>query len=177
MLRACITTGDTTTHGGTLMEGEPSFVVMGKYAVTIGHKFWCPQCKCWSIFIEGDRSFLIDGRARVLQGHKTSCGAIAIHTQNNHEWSVVDEDESAGKVRQSQQQITDPIAGNREDGHYTHSFFIKNNAQENIAYTLLEEGVEIACDVATTANYASQKAVTVSAKKVQIAISAPKPKI
>lgn len=49
-----IWTGDTTSHGGTLHDGCKNDTYNNTHrAVLVGHKFWCPQCMCWSKFIEG----------------------------------------------------------------------------------------------------------------------------
>ena len=75
-----IWTGDTTSHGGTLHDGCKNDTYNNTHrAVLVGHKFWCPQCMCWSKFIEGTPRYSVDGRYRVLEGHRASCGAFAIH--------------------------------------------------------------------------------------------------
>ncbi|CAM3776464.1 MULTISPECIES: PAAR domain-containing protein [Rahnella] len=82
MKQPLIVTGDTTTHGGTLREGEYNFTVDGHYAVLTGHGFLCPICNVRSVFLNGAPNILINGRQRIRQGDKATCGAKALHTGN-----------------------------------------------------------------------------------------------
>ncbi|MFP3752773.1 PAAR motif protein [compost metagenome] len=70
--------GDTTTHGGKVLEGEPTFVFYGEPAAGVGHMVWCPQCKGSFPIIEGDPTFQAMGRAMALDGMLTACGARLI---------------------------------------------------------------------------------------------------
>lgn len=42
--RPIIRVGDKTTHGGTVLEGFPSYAIDGRAAAGIGHKVDCPKC-------------------------------------------------------------------------------------------------------------------------------------
>uniref|UniRef100_UPI003FA59825 PAAR domain-containing protein n=1 Tax=Limnobacter sp. TaxID=2003368 RepID=UPI003FA59825 len=37
--------GDTTSHGGTVLEGFPFYTVEGRAVAAMGHKVACPLCK------------------------------------------------------------------------------------------------------------------------------------
>ena len=78
-----IVTGDTTTHGGTIREGEYDFKVNGFCAVTTGCGFQCPKCGIRSVFLTGAPNILINGKQRIRQGDKATCGAIALHKGND----------------------------------------------------------------------------------------------
>lgn len=46
MARAMICVGgDTTTHGGRVLEGSATATIDGKTIAGVGHKVLCPQCK------------------------------------------------------------------------------------------------------------------------------------
>lgn len=79
MKQPLIVTGDTTTHGGTLREGEYDFKVDGHCAVLTGHGFLCPLCAVRSVFLTGAPNILINGRQRIRQGDQATCGAKALH--------------------------------------------------------------------------------------------------
>ncbi len=74
--------GDTTTHGGTVMEGFQTYSVNGKLIAGLGHQVNCPQCKGSFPIVEGVGSFLAGGVPVALAGMKTACGAELIASQN-----------------------------------------------------------------------------------------------
>ncbi|VBS83999.1 PAAR domain-containing protein [Burkholderia pseudomallei] len=43
--RAIICVGDTTTHGGKVLEGAPTFTLNGRNVAGVGHQVLCPRCK------------------------------------------------------------------------------------------------------------------------------------
>lgn len=45
MGRAMMCVGDTTTHGGRVLEGSTTATIEGKPIAGVGHKVLCPQCK------------------------------------------------------------------------------------------------------------------------------------
>jgi uncharacterized Zn-binding protein involved in type VI secretion len=136
-----IWTGDTTTHGGILAEGEPTYTYGNKAsAVVLGHKFWCPKCLCWSIFVEGQSNYTIDGRARVLQGHKASCGAKAIHTQGFNYHIEGNTQGSVGSQRNDQEKRHSEINRNhQQNGEYYHSFHLTNVSNDPVGYIVFSE--------------------------------------
>lgn len=44
--------GDSTSHGGTELEGSPSDICMGKPIAYIGHKVYCPKCRGTYLWFE-----------------------------------------------------------------------------------------------------------------------------
>jgi len=85
--RAIICQGDTTSHGGKVLEGNPRSTIEGKPISGVGHKVFCPLCK-------GDFPILpdllgriyphvIDGRNTAVEGMRTACGAVLVASQSN----------------------------------------------------------------------------------------------
>ncbi|MFH7926946.1 PAAR domain-containing protein [Enterobacter roggenkampii] len=72
-----ILVGDTTTHGGTIVQGIYTHTVDRVPMVVTGHKFTCPQCGKEATLI-GSSHVTVNGQRRVLQGDKTTCGAIVM---------------------------------------------------------------------------------------------------
>jgi uncharacterized Zn-binding protein involved in type VI secretion len=83
VLRAKIRVGDTTSHGGTVVEGFPSMQCYGKQVAGLGHAVTCPQCSGHHRIVEGVASFSVNGTPIALEGMKTSCGAVLIASQHS----------------------------------------------------------------------------------------------
>lgn len=79
--RPIICVGDTTTHGGTVLEGFANFEVYGRLASGKGHKVRCPRCKGIFVIIEGAENRTVGGVPLALEGMLTSCGATLIASQ------------------------------------------------------------------------------------------------
>ncbi|WP_186174571.1 PAAR domain-containing protein [Burkholderia gladioli] len=85
MGRAMICVGDTTTHGGRVLEGSSTATIDGKPIAGVGHKVLCPQCKgVFPILPATGRRYphQIAGRDTAIQGMKTACGATLIASQS-----------------------------------------------------------------------------------------------
>ncbi|WP_186019096.1 PAAR domain-containing protein [Burkholderia gladioli] len=85
MGRAMICVGDTTTHGGRVLEGSATATIDGKPIAGVGHKVLCPQCKgVFPILPATGRRYLhqIAGRDTAIQGMKTACGARLVASQS-----------------------------------------------------------------------------------------------
>ncbi|MDX8121307.1 PAAR domain-containing protein [Janthinobacterium sp. GMG2] len=82
--------GDTTSHGGTVLEGSPRDLCMGKPISYLGHKVHCPKCKGIFPIVEGVTTTSFYGRGVAVAGMKTSCGAVLIASQftDTVEWST-----------------------------------------------------------------------------------------
>jgi len=176
-----IWTGDTTTHGGVLVEGEPTFTYENKAsAVLVGHKFWCPKCYCWSVFVEGEQSYTVDGRAKVLQGHKASCGASAIHTQGFH-YHIGTTGSSKSPQQQSTQVKANKIDKNKSSGDYYHKFHINNRGNGSLNYVVLsDDNVLEQGSVSSIKDFAigsTSHVRTDKPRKVTLAITPPRLKI
>lgn len=72
-----ILVGDTTTHGGTIVQGIYTHTVDRDPMVVTGHKFQCPECGRDATLI-GSSHVTVDGQRRVLHGDKATCGATVI---------------------------------------------------------------------------------------------------
>ncbi|WP_080420671.1 PAAR domain-containing protein [Burkholderia ubonensis] len=84
--RAMICVGDTTTHGGRVLEGSSSATIDGKPVAGVGHKVLCPQCKgVFPILPDTGRRYphQIAGRETAIEGMKTACGATLIASQSS----------------------------------------------------------------------------------------------
>jgi len=81
--------GDSTSHGGTVLEGSPSDICMGQPIAYIGHKVHCPKCRGDFPIVEGVMSATFYGKGVAVAGMKTSCGATLIASQftDTIEWS------------------------------------------------------------------------------------------
>lgn len=81
--------GDSTSHGGTVLEGSPADICMGQPIAYIGHKVHCPKCRGDFPIVEGVMSATFYGQGVAVAGMKTSCGATLIASQftDTIEWS------------------------------------------------------------------------------------------
>lgn len=79
--RPIICVGDTTTHGGTVLEGFANFSVYGRLASGKGHKVRCPRCKGIFVVVEGAENRTVGDVPLALEGMLTSCGAALVASQ------------------------------------------------------------------------------------------------
>jgi uncharacterized Zn-binding protein involved in type VI secretion len=73
--------GDSTSHGGIVLEGSPVDICMGKPIAYIGHKVQCPKCKGTFPIVEGAPTTTFYGKGVALAGMHTACGAVLIASQ------------------------------------------------------------------------------------------------
>lgn len=73
--------GDSTSHGGKVIEGSPFDICMGKPIAYIGHKVQCPKCKGLFPIVEGAPTTTFYGKGVALAGMHTACGAVLIASQ------------------------------------------------------------------------------------------------
>jgi uncharacterized Zn-binding protein involved in type VI secretion len=73
--------GDSTSHGGKVIEGSQTDICHGKPIAYIGHKVLCPKCKGTFPIVEGVQTTTIFGQGVALAGMKTACGASLIPSQ------------------------------------------------------------------------------------------------
>jgi uncharacterized Zn-binding protein involved in type VI secretion len=67
--------GDTTDHGGKVVEAAPDLTHMGVRVALHGHQVECPKCgETWPIVAAGKRTHR--GIRVGYLGDKTGCGAI-----------------------------------------------------------------------------------------------------
>lgn len=108
--------GDRTSHGGTVLEGSPFDICMGKPIAFIGHKVICPKCKGIFSIAEGVSTTTFYGKGIAIAGMKTSCGATLIASQftDTVSWSTGSSDAEAATIRETPQNTATP-AGLSED--------------------------------------------------------------
>ncbi len=82
-LKKLIRKGDTTTHGGIVIEGNTETCILGKEAACIGHMVYCPKCHGVYPIIEGVSGLSLFGDGVAVEGMKTACGAQLISSQDS----------------------------------------------------------------------------------------------
>ncbi|MDV5100165.1 PAAR domain-containing protein [Pseudomonas sp. LSJ-87] len=70
--------GDTTDHGGIVMESIPHTNLNGTPMAGKGNMVFCPLCKGEFPIIEGSDTYRVNGVPVALDGMKTACGASLI---------------------------------------------------------------------------------------------------
>lgn len=70
--------GDSTSHGGVVLEGFAQTNLNGRPMAGIGHLVACPLCKGVFPIAEGSKVYKVDGTPVALHGMKTACGASLI---------------------------------------------------------------------------------------------------
>lgn len=80
-MKPIIRKGDSTDHGGTVLDGFATSNLDGRPAAGVGHMVSCPQCKGSFAIVQGSSQYMIDGRGVALDGMKTACGALLIASQ------------------------------------------------------------------------------------------------
>ncbi|AMW78104.1 hypothetical protein AMD27_03820 [Acinetobacter sp. TGL-Y2] len=82
-MKALITIGCKTDHGGIVVEADSSFLVEGKSVHLEGMKHVCPKCKKSVSAISLGKGFLTVGsKTIIMAGDKTTCGATFLPQQN-----------------------------------------------------------------------------------------------
>jgi uncharacterized Zn-binding protein involved in type VI secretion len=77
-MKDAIRLGDSTTHGGKVLEAFSQTDLNGKPIAGVGHKVSCPLCKGIFPIAEGSGIYTVDGTPIALDGMKTACGAALI---------------------------------------------------------------------------------------------------
>lgn len=77
-MQEIIRKGDSTNHGGTVLEGFPQTNLNGSPMAGVGHKVICSKCKGTFPIVEGSNAYRVDGTPVALHGMKTACGASLI---------------------------------------------------------------------------------------------------
>lgn len=86
-MRPFIRIGDTTDHGGTVIEADLSFEVDGKPVAITGHLVVCRRCRGTFPIETGADDMTSLGRQVARQGDKTSCGAVLVASQALAGWT------------------------------------------------------------------------------------------
>ena len=75
-MKALITVGCMTDHGGVIVLGDSSFLVEGKAVHLDGMTHYCPKCKVQSRAIASKQGFMVVGnKSIVADGDTSSCGS------------------------------------------------------------------------------------------------------
>ncbi len=82
-MQEIIRKGDSTSHGGTVLEGFAQTNLNGKPIAGVGHQVFCPKCKGIFAIVEGSLVHKIAGTPVALQGMKTACGASLLASGSN----------------------------------------------------------------------------------------------
>lgn len=77
-MKDIIRLGDSTSHGGVVLEAFSQTDLNGKPIAGVGHKVSCPLCKGIFPIAEGSGTYTVDGTPIALHGMKTACGASLI---------------------------------------------------------------------------------------------------
>lgn len=82
MGRPFIVLGDTTDHGGTVVEASGTTDTQGKRIARVGDQVTCPKrSHGTTVIVSGDETMLIDGKPAARHGDKCACGATLIAAQ------------------------------------------------------------------------------------------------
>jgi len=86
-MKNVIRLGDSTSHGGVVLEAFSQTNLNGKPIAGVGHKVSCPLCKGIFPIAEGSSTYTVGGTPIALHGMKTACGASLI--ASGHKGAVV----------------------------------------------------------------------------------------
>ena len=103
--------GDTTSHGGTVLEGFPFYTVEGRAVAAMGHKVACPLCKGVFPIAQGNPAHTFNNVPLAYEGMKTACGASLIASQA----STTHAAPTGSVARIAEQQIPDNPLGNQTE--------------------------------------------------------------
>jgi uncharacterized Zn-binding protein involved in type VI secretion len=82
MGRPFIVLGDTTDHGGTVIEASGMTDTQGKRIARVGDQVTCPKRNHGTtVIVSGDATMIIDGKPAARHGDKCACGATLIAAQ------------------------------------------------------------------------------------------------
>ena len=84
-MKGVIRVGDSTSHGGKVLEGFDGHQIQGKAVALVGAACSCPNKGHSNVKIaEGNPNHIVNGKAVAFEGHKTSCGATLISSLPTH---------------------------------------------------------------------------------------------
>lgn len=98
MSKPLIVVGDKTSHGGTVLTGDFTSDINGKYIARVDDMTVCPKCKGTFPIATGASDTIFGGKAAARHGDKTACGATLISSQMLTTW---DDKSSSGDNAQS----------------------------------------------------------------------------
>lgn len=75
-MKAFITVGCKTNHGGIILLGDSSYIVEGKAVHLDGMTHYCPKCQIQSKAIASNRGFItVNGKSVIVADDTSTCGA------------------------------------------------------------------------------------------------------
>ncbi|RKG36810.1 PAAR domain-containing protein [Acinetobacter rongchengensis] len=75
-MKAFITVGCKTDHGGIIILGDSSFIIEGKAVHLDGMTHYCPKCQVQSKAIASNQGFMtVNGKSIVVANDTSTCGA------------------------------------------------------------------------------------------------------
>ena len=75
-MKAFITVGCKTDHGGIILLGDSSYIVQGKAVHLDGMTHYCPKCQIQSKAIASNRGFItVNGKSIIVADDTSTCGA------------------------------------------------------------------------------------------------------
>src|SRR5690606_24143602 len=112
-MKALITVGCKTDHGGIIVLGDSSFLVEGKAVHLDGMTHFCPKCKVQARAIASNQGFMtVGGKSIVAVGDTSSCGSKYL---KNSDLVVIANDASGTKSNTSKLSlVNDLIAKDKE---------------------------------------------------------------
>lgn len=82
-MKALITRGCQTDHGGIVQEADNSYLIEGVPVHLEGMKHFCPKCKVMSVAQSSGRGFLMVGsKTIIMAGDKSTCGSTYLPNQS-----------------------------------------------------------------------------------------------
>ena len=127
--------GDTTSHGGTVLEGFPFYIVEGRAVAAMGHKVACPLCKGVFPIAQGNPTHTFNNVPLAYEGMKTACGASLIASQTSTTHTLP----TGSVTRIAEQQIPDNPLGNQTEDKVV-QFVIRHHETkeplEGVPYTI-----------------------------------------
>jgi uncharacterized Zn-binding protein involved in type VI secretion len=75
--------GDSTTHGGKVLQGFPFYMVEDRPVSGKGHMVFCPLCKGVFPIVEGNPAHTYGDVELAFHGMRAACGATLLATQVN----------------------------------------------------------------------------------------------
>ncbi|MBR9879575.1 MAG: PAAR domain-containing protein [Gammaproteobacteria bacterium] len=78
-MKPLILQGDTTSHGGSVVEGATTTRVNNRPVARVSDRVICPHSgHSPAVIVTGDTTTLVEGRAVARHGDRCSCGATLI---------------------------------------------------------------------------------------------------
>ncbi|WP_089604866.1 PAAR domain-containing protein [Acinetobacter piscicola] len=136
-MKALITVGCTTDHGGYIILGDSSFIVEGKAVHLDGMTHYCPRCQIQSKAIASNQGFMtVGGKSIVAAGDLSTCGSRYIKISD---LAVMASGSSSGSSKFSSKNTANSVY--IPQLQYGQRFFLKDELTEeplvNMCYEII----------------------------------------